>query len=389
MHSIEKSKSLKKKIENFKRVKIQLFFVLFFCVPAILFPQKVADKPQVTDSDKSSDETEEKDETKASNKAKVGKNLTPEQLTKKKDILEKILKFGSAKERKEALRELLHFPKEHSIELYKILSELLKEDPDISIKIVAIKTISELELTSENKSVVEALSNESDDVKEASVYAIRKLKIDEAGKDLLELLKSKDFSKNSNLTSSIIATLGEIPSGKNAYEFLEAKFLDKTSNPDIRAQIVLYFGKIKDLRPEKILLEAAENENEEIVIRAYAMNSLGKINSQNSIEPLKKILKKIKEYKSKTEIKKYSPLKIYGISALSLLGDKDILKELFAYAKDDDANVRIRAIKQLGETKNKAALELLDYKAKRDPSPKVQAAAKKAIEEINGTTQTK
>jgi len=389
MHSIEKSKSLKKKIENFKRVKIQLFFVLFFCVPAILFPQKVADKPQVTDSDKSSDETEEKDETKASNKAKVGKNLTPEQLTKKKDILEKILKFGSAKERKEALRELLHFPKEHSIELYKILSELLKEDPDISIKIVAIKTISELELTSENKSVVEALSNESDDVKEASVYAIRKLKIDEAGKDLLELLKSKDFSKNSNLTSSIIATLGEIPSGKNAYEFLEAKFLDKTSNPDIRAQIVLYFGKIKDLRPEKILLEAAENENEEIVIRAYAMNSLGKINSQNSIEPLKKILKKIKEYKSKTEIKKYSPLKIYGISALSLLGDKDILKELFAYAKDDDANVRIRAIKQLGETKNKAALELLDYKAKRDPSPKVQAAAKKAIEEINGTSQTK
>ncbi|MBE7413152.1 MAG: HEAT repeat domain-containing protein [Leptospiraceae bacterium] len=378
---------MKKKIASYRLTKIFVIFVFFFGISLPTFSQKNPEKQDAVDSEKSLEDSENKEISKI--KKPNEKKLTPEQLTKKKEILEKILKFGSTKERKEALRELWNFPKEYSSDLYKVLPELLNEDPDISIKIATIKTISELELTSENKSIINSLSNESDDVKEAAVYAIHKLKIDEACTNLLDILKSKDFSKNTNLTSSIISTLGELPGGKNAYQFLEAKFIDKTSNADIRAQIVLFFGKIKDLRSEKILLEAVENEDEEIVIRAYSMNSLGKINSQSSIAPLKKILKKIKEVKGKAEIKKYSPLKIYGISALALLGDKDILKELFVYAKDDDTNVRIRAIKQLGEIKSKEALELLEYKAKRDPSPKVQAAAKKAIEEINGTTEKK
>ncbi|MBK6607207.1 MAG: hypothetical protein IPG24_17450 [Leptospiraceae bacterium] len=49
----------------------------------------------------------------SSSKKKAKKHsLTPEQLKKKKEIIEKVLKFGSNKERKEAMRELSHLSTE-------------------------------------------------------------------------------------------------------------------------------------------------------------------------------------------------------------------------------------------------------------------------------------
>ena len=97
---------------------------------------------------------------------------------------------------------------------------------------------------------------------------------------------------------------------------------------------------------------------------------------------------KINETKSKLDIKRLSNLKIYSIAALVLLGDTEILKDLVSYAKDDDANVRLRAVKQLGEIDNKEVIELLEYKAQRDPSKKVQEVAKKALEDLKKRNTT-
>ncbi|MCE9501224.1 MAG: HEAT repeat domain-containing protein [Leptospira sp.] len=342
-------------------------------------------KPKA-DTEESADVAEEKEDSNSSPKTQPEKKLSPGDISKKKEIIEKILKFGSSKERKEAIREAIRFPKEASQEIHKLISGILKEDQDISVRIACLRFISELEMKSEANAVILSLRNESDDVKEAAIQAVRKLKLGEASDELAFLLKTKDFTKNQNITSLIIATLGEIPGGNKSYEFLEAKFRDKTTDSDMRAQIVLYFGKIKDMRPENYLIDAMNDEAEDVTIRCYAINSLGKMKSSKSMVPIKSLLKKVRESKNKVEIKKLSPIKIYAIGALVALGDKEVVKELFSFARDDDANVRIRAIKQLGELKEKSALELLDYKSKRDPSLKVQAAAKKAIEEINGIT---
>jgi hypothetical protein len=52
-------------------------------------------------------------------------SLSNDQILKKKEIIEKILKFGSNRERKEAMREVIHFPREHAEELFKAISTIL------------------------------------------------------------------------------------------------------------------------------------------------------------------------------------------------------------------------------------------------------------------------
>ncbi len=308
-------------------------------------------------------------------------SLTPEQVKKKKEILEKIIRYGSNKERKEALRELATMPLDGLQELTKLVSETLSTDGDNGIKIACLRTLGELEAKSESEKIISVLKDKSDDVREIAIQTINRLKINEAANDLNELIKSQDFTKSLTLTNSAINTLAELENGKISSEFLENKIKEKNNAIDVRSSIALYFGKTKDIKTETTLLEIAVDESEDMNLRSYVINALGKMNSQKSTPELRTVLGKINDAKSKTDLKKYSILKLYVISALIMLGDKEILKELVVYAKDDDATVRLRAVKQLGEIPDPSVIELIEYKASRDPSKKIQETAKKIIED--------
>ena len=382
--------------------------LLFLILPLSLFPldvKKNSDSPgsEITPSrvetNKAPLEIDEAEGIKdvehsgdSSSKKKAKKHsLTPEQLKKKKEIIEKVLKFGSNKERKEAMRELSHLSSEGLDELVKIVSDTLANDTDNGIKVSCLRTLAELEVKTESKNIIEAVKNKSDDVKDAAIHTIQKLKIEEASEELGSFLKNQDFTKSSTLVSATINTLSELESGKNSSEFLENKFRDKTTSLDLRSSIALYFGKIKDNKAESALLDVATDDSEDVTLRSYSVNSLGKMHSPRAVSELRTMLAKINESKSKTDIKKNSGLKLYVISALILLGDKDILKDLIVYAKDDDPAVRLRAIKQLGEVPDPNVIELVEYKAQRDPNRKVQELAKKIIEEWKqkGVTDSK
>ncbi len=315
--------------------------------------------------------------------------LSPEQIQKKKEILEKILKFGSNRERKEAMREVIYFPREHAEELFKEIAHILSTENDMGVKIFCLRTMAEVEYNKDPKSILATLQDKNDDVREAAIMAIQRLKIEEASSELLQFVKNQDFSKNQAVTGSAINALGELNSGKLAAEYLEEKFKEKSTHTNTRSAIALYFGKVRDSRAEAALMDALIDENEEPTTRAYAVYALGKMNSSKSIPKIKSVLDKINESKSKLDIKKLSNLKIHCIASLVLLGDTEILKDLVSYAKDDDPNVRLRAIKQLGEIENNPeVIELLEYKAQRDPSKKVQEVAKKALEELKKKTPT-
>ena len=382
--------------------------LLFLILPLSLFPldvKKNSDSPgsEITPSrvetNKAPLEIDEAEGIKdvehsgdSSSKKKAKKHsLTPEQLKKKKEIIEKVLKFGSNKERKEAMRELSHLSSEGLDELVKIVSDTLANDTDNGIKVSCLRTLAELEVKTESKNIIEAVKSKSDDVKDAAIHTIQKLKIEEASEELGSFLKNQDFTKSSTLVSATINTLSELESGKNSSEFLENKFRDKTTSLDLRSSIALYFGKIKDNKAESALLDVATDDSEDVTLRSYSVNSLGKMHSPRAVSELRTMLAKINESKSKTDIKKNSGLKLYVMSALILLGDKDILKDLIVYAKDDDPAVRLRAIKQLGEVPDPNVIELVEYKAQRDPNRKVQELAKKIIEEWKqkGVTDSK
>lgn len=209
---------------------------------------------------------------------KQAPGLTVEQIQKKKEVLIKILKFGSHKERKEAMREVVRFPLEHAEELYQIVSQILSSDADMGVRISCLKALSDVNYKKEPEVIVATLNDKNEDVKEAAIFAVQKLKLEEAGDELVKLLKDQDFSKNQTLTNNAIAALSELESGKKGSEFLESKFREKATHTNVRSGIALYFGKIKDVRSESALQDVLVDESEDPMTRE---RSIPKIPSQN------------------------------------------------------------------------------------------------------------
>lgn len=367
MNSAEKSKNWKNKINNSNKrpkkafhnfVKYILFFAYTIFLLFVKFP--VFSAPDRSKSTK----------------------LSEEQLFKKKEVLLQVLKFGTTKERAMALRELEEFPSEHSGALIEQLGKILDRDPDWMMRVYAIRTVSELKLTQYEESILKLLKNEQPDIQRESIYATKKLKLEKAAPILFEILKAQDFTKNSNLIVGLLDTLGGFPSQETISSFLLARLNENFNDPEIRAQIALFFGKNKDKKAESALLEIYKDSKEPITLRSFSVSSLGKMKSISSMQAIQEELEKIRNLKSKNEIKALQPLKIHSITALVSMGDKDILEELYAYARDDDPVVRLRAIKHLTDTGDMSVLEILEYKAQRDPSEKVKKAAKAAIEKL-------
>ncbi|WP_201027804.1 HEAT repeat domain-containing protein [Leptospira weilii] len=367
MNSVEKSKSWKNKINNSNKRPEKAFhnfvkYILFFAYTILLLFVKF---PVFS----------------APSQSKPTK-LSEEQLSKKKEVLLQVLKFGTTKERAMALRELEEFPSEHSGALIEQLGKILDRDPDWMMRVYAIRTVSELKLAQYEEYILKLLKSDQPEVQRESIYATKKLKFEKASPILFEILKAQDFTKNSNLTVGLLDTLGEFSPQEAISSFLLARLNENFNDPEIRAQIALFFGKNKDKRSEKTLLEIYKDPQEPVTLRSFSVSSLGKMKSISSMQAIKEELEKIRNLKSKTEIKDFQPLKIHSITALVSMGDKDILEELYAYARDDDPVVRLRAIKHLTDTGDMSVLEILEYKAQRDPSEKVKKAAKAAIEKL-------
>ncbi len=374
-------------LNNLPNLKIKFLLSLIFSIVCLANDVVISFDDPTNSSEEEQDNIEQIGNVQPTNtnrknkKKQEPKQLSEEQILKKKEIIKKVLKYGSHKERKEAMREVVKFPREQGEELYSLVSQILSTESDLGVKISAIRTLSEVSYTKEPEVFIAALSDKSDDVKEVVIFAIQKLKIEQASEQILNFLKNSDFTKNQTLINNAIIALGELETGRIGIEFLESKFREKTTHPNVRSSIALYFGKVKALKAESALQDVLVDEMDDPTTRAFAANALGKMNSQNSVPKLREVLDKINETKNKFELKRLSTLKLYCIGALIALGDTEILKELISYAKDDDPNIRIRAIRQLAEVANPEAMELIEYKAQRDPSKKVQDVAKKILEE--------
>lgn len=341
---------------------------------------KTEDKSELKDPDLPDPTTDKKKV--SSKKQQKYDTYSTEQLLKKKEGLEKILKYGSHKERKSAMREVVGLPEEYCDTIFNILAEIIENDMDNSVRVVAIQTYMFANARQKSPTIIAALKDKSIEVKEAAVSAIQKLKLEEASQPLFEMLKDQDFSKNVRITPLIINTLADIDSEKVAFSFLETKLRSDTTIPELKGAIALYFGKMKDLRAEQVLIKIATDDNEDVIVRSYALNSLGKMQSTRAVEHIRSILRDLEKDKSKAGSKKYASLKLYAMSALVAMGDKNILQEIIAYTKDDDPNVRIRAIQQLSELNDPSIVELIEYKALRDPNKRVQKTAKDILEKM-------
>ncbi|MCC5816665.1 MAG: HEAT repeat domain-containing protein [Leptospira sp.] len=307
-------------------------------------------------------------------------------LTRKTEILTKVLKYGTSLERKAGLMEIEKLPKEFSDTLKPLIMESLEKEKEATMRSAFIRVLGSLEIAEGNEEIYKALGEENEDLARQAVASLKKINPENGWEKVLARLKTEDLTKNSNLTVSLVEALAELKGGEGAADFLESKLKENFNSPEIRSQIALYMGKKKIKNSEITLQKIAFNKDESLSLRNYSINSLGKIDSKSSIPKLRELIDELRNQPTGSDSRKNQLLKIYSLGALVDLGAEGVFEEIVEFTRDDDSFVRFRAIQFLAETKREEAKEILEYKSMRDPSPKIIKYAKDTLEKWDEET---
>ncbi len=301
------------------------------------------------------------------------------------DRIEQTLEYGINKDRIQAINTI-HSIKTPSIRnrLLKRLVEVIKTERNSDVLEKAITVASDHNVRAAVDPIMKHLDHSIEEVKIAAVYAIKRLKAKSATGRLVGLLKKQDLSERSNYTEALVQTLGDF-NATELVDFATASIDRNDTALGNREQLVLFLGKLSTGRSKEFLMKLYGDEEEELIIRAYAVNSLAKLKAAEATGKIKEVLDTIESYPFKRR-KRYYNLFIYSISALARLGDREAVDRLTDSLRSDNAMVRYRAVRLLKEFKDKRTIDILKYKMENDPSPKVREAAKEVLEELGVNT---
>jgi len=296
-------------------------------------------------------------------------------------MIEKTLKYGIHKNRAHAIKMILSLKKDSSKKhLVKILNDQMKTEENIEVKKTAITTVAEIGDTSAMPWIIDSINDQSEDVQIAAVYAIKRMKYTAAKDTLIKKFKEQELSEESNLTEALIHTLGELGAPEITSYVIESIKDTQTTNSN-RQLLVLFLGNVKSATSKDFLVQLLKDSDEDKGIRAYAASSLARIGDPSVATHLNNVIDEIETYPFNKR-KTFYNLHIYCVAALAKLGDESAVPRLEDALQSDNAVVRLRAIKLIQELKNKRTIDILKYKMEYDPSPKVQKAAKDALEEM-------
>ncbi len=300
---------------------------------------------------------------------------------KKAEWIEQTLNYGIQEERLSAVNKI-HEIKDPAIRgrLVSKLLSVIKEEEDPELLIKSITVLGEMKETSAIPVIMEKIDHKSEDVGTAAVYALKNLNATAAKEKLAQKLKSQNLENNSNFTDALIQTLGEFKAAELVPYTREALGNPKTDK-GVKENLVIFLGKVQSIESKDILLKIYKDEEEDVALRSYAVNSLSKLGSKEVAADIKEIIKNIDSYDVKKR-KKYYNLYLYSIAALAKLGDQEAIPKLINALRSNSVQVRLKAISLIKEFKDKRTIDILKYKMNYDQSPKVQSAARKALKEM-------
>ncbi len=316
-------------------------------------------------------------------KAEKEKKQKARDLANDKIALEKItttLDYGIQKDRKEAIN-LVHLIKDETIRkkaMTKVIS-LIDKDSDIEIRKTAATVAGDLKAKEAVPALINALDDDSEDVQIAASYALKKLKAVESKGKMIELVKKQDLSENSNLTDSLIITLGEFKATE-LIKFAEDAIKDNKSSTMVRERFILFIGQTGSSAQKDFLINLYSDEEEDITIRSYAVKSIGSLKIKEAKDGVRKVVDEINTYSFKKRSKYYS-LYMNSIATLVKLGDPDSVSLLMNSIRSNSSSVRLKAVNLIKEFDDQRTIDILKYKMKNDSSKAVRNAAKKALKD--------
>ncbi|MEQ8350186.1 MAG: HEAT repeat domain-containing protein [Leptospiraceae bacterium] len=371
--------------------KCSLLLLSLVFLPGLISPLMAEEKPDrakpaTEESEKSEKPATTTEESKKKPSEKETKKDPKKQARREEELqlLKQQMLYAPSTERRQAIHQVERLEEESEQKYFlDTLRKLALEDMDPLVREASVRLLADIKDSGSGPTFLKALEDDMRPVMREALRGIGRIELKTADTRIFELLKKEEFKENDNVTVGMIRTLAELES-QIAADFLAEVYARDDTNLEIQRAILLYYGNAEIEAKKKWLTDILTDKNEDIVSRSYAANALGKIKSTESIEPLKGVLKEIRDLRSSRERARHNSLKQQAILALIRLDDKSILPELKAAALDDDASVRLRAVKQIGQLKITEFRDMLEYKAKHEPSRSVKKAAQEALDIMDG-----
>ena len=315
---------------------------------------------------------------------KKQKNLTQEEFIS----LTNKIKYLNTTERIYAIKSLEKLTEDDKKRFYDLLADISLNDFDVAIKEKALAFLADEKASCDKciESYKKNLFDNEEKVQLQALKGIENLQLKNLNEEIKEILKKTDFKENSIFANALLRTIGNLQyNQKEISQILLEKFKDEETNKELKRSIILYAGSAQNMDFKEILLQIIqEKDDEDVILMAYAVNSLGKlaqdIDKTEITEKLKKMYNDIMSVNSPKERTKYNPLKQQIILALIRLGDDSIQEELKKMALDDDANIRLKALEYIEDLELKDFKDLVEVKYKYDPSKSVKNKAKAILQ---------
>ncbi|MBN2403789.1 MAG: HEAT repeat domain-containing protein [Spirochaetes bacterium] len=337
-------------------------------------------KKKIDKTDKAEIQKTSKDKkTDTKPEATINKEYAAEK--KKAEWIITTIESGTHKDRKSAINQILTIKdKNLKKNLGEKLIEVIQNEVELEVKVKAITVSGEIKTKEAIPVLITSLDDETDDVKVAAVYAIKRIGDISTKANLITKIKEQKLENTTNFIEALIDTLGEFKATELS-GFASESIKSTKTHQIIRELFVLFLGKIESKEPKDTLLELLKDEDENEQIRAFAANSLGNLQITEAIPDIEKVVKTIDSY-SFNKKKKYNNLYIYCVSALAKLGYENAFPLFLNMLRSDNAVVRLKAVSLVKGINDKRTIDILKYKMNYDPSPKVQSAAKDALKEL-------
>ncbi|MDE5898668.1 MAG: HEAT repeat domain-containing protein [Treponemataceae bacterium] len=210
--------------------------------------------------------------------------------------------------------------------------------------------------------------DEPNSVVEKAFSYVAAVECHEAAPALVKLLESGEET----YFSGALSALGKTGGGAEAVYLSEYIRRDDLTAPQ-RQALMRTLGEMCAVDTWERLSEIAQDGNENVFVRMYAAEAIGKMKLEESVPIL---------------IKLYGEgdpnLRQYCVKGLSYFpGSAEAVNAVLQAIRDDHYKVRIEAVKAAGALKLTDAVDFLTYRAKKDPEAAVKKECYPVIAELN------
>ncbi len=253
--------------------------------------------------------------------------------------------------------------------LDKDLLSILKESINSKVQRSILEYFSYTEYGEAEDIAISLLSDEEMEDTELIISLIHYLSAIDSGKScgtLVDLIENEEQS----IAQAAINALGKTGNSEIGAQLL-VKLEDGDFPERLKTDIILALGELSYGEATEVLISIANNRDEERIRRMYACTALGKIGNSKAVPVLRSLFSE-----------EDSLIKMYAASALSSFNMNEVQDLLIQGLKDSNVKVRIASAKALAHRDAKKAVEILIYKAKNDPEKQLRVQAIKTLGEI-------